>query len=186
MKRAIKGAVVATSVAFMLCAEVAPQAPVGVVTMPSAHAVVGMPLTPVSVAGVARRTTYRTVAVAGAATATAATAAAASSAAAAGAAAAMPVPARPPPPVAAAAPAPPPMPVAPAPMPAAPVTAVPAPPPGAPAPEAGPLPIGTVVTALPAGCVSTPVGGQQYFYCGGNFFRPAFSGNNLVYVTAHP
>jgi hypothetical protein len=45
----------------------------------SAHAIVGAPLTPVSVAGVARRTTRRTVAVAG--TAAVATTAAASSAA---------------------------------------------------------------------------------------------------------
>ena len=45
----------------------------------TAHAIVGAPLTPVSVAGVARRTTRRTVAVAG--TAAVATTAAASSAA---------------------------------------------------------------------------------------------------------
>jgi hypothetical protein len=42
------------------------------------------------------------------------------------------------------------------------------------------------VQSLPAGCVSTPVGGVDYFYCGGNFYRAAFSGSNLVYVTAKP
>ncbi len=74
-----------------------------------------------------------------------------------------------------------------------------APPPAAPpqaatAPAAAPaaataaqrLPLGTVVQELPAGCVSTPVGGISYFYCGGNFYRAAMQGNNLVYVTAQP
>ena len=60
-------------------------------------------------------------------------------------------------------------------------------PPAAPAAAAGkPLPLGTVVSALPAGCVSTPVGGVEYYYCGGNFYRAVFQGNNLVYVTAQP
>ena len=61
--------------------------------------------------------------------------------------------------------------------------AAPAPPP----PAAGnPLPLGTVVPALPAGCTSTPVGGVEYYYCGGNFYRAVFQGNTLVYVTAQP
>ena len=49
-----------------------------------------------------------------------------------------------------------------------------------------PLPMGTVVSALPPGCVSTPVGGVEYYYGGGNFYRAVFQGNNLVYVTAQP
>jgi len=49
-----------------------------------------------------------------------------------------------------------------------------------------PLPLGTVVSSLPAGCESTPVGGVNYYYCGGNFYRATFQGNNLVYVTAKP
>jgi len=61
--------------------------------------------------------------------------------------------------------------------------AAPAPPPAAPG---KPLPLGTVVPALPAGCVSTPVGGVEYYYCGGNFYRAVFQGNTLVYVTAQP
>ena len=61
--------------------------------------------------------------------------------------------------------------------------ATPAPPPAA---AGAPLPIGTVVTALPPGCVSTPVGGVEYYYGGGNFYRAVFQGNNLVYVTAKP
>ena len=49
-----------------------------------------------------------------------------------------------------------------------------------------PLPLGTVVSKLPAGCTSTPVGGVEYYYCGGNFYRAVFQGNSLVYVTAQP
>jgi hypothetical protein len=49
-----------------------------------------------------------------------------------------------------------------------------------------PLPLGTVVATLPPGCTPTPVGGAEYYYCGGNFYRTAFQGNNLVYVTAQP
>ena len=59
-----------------------------------------------------------------------------------------------------------------------------APPP--PAAAGTPLPVGTVVSALPPGCVSTPVGGVEYYYGGGNFYRAVFQGNNLVYVTAKP
>ena len=68
-----------------------------------------------------------------------------------------------------------------------PAAAAPAPTPApAPAADGKPLPLGTVVPALPAGCTSTPVGGVQYYYCGGNFYRAVFQGNKLVYVTAKP
>jgi hypothetical protein len=46
-----------------------------------------------------------------------------------------------------------------------------------------PLPLGTVVDTLPPGCTPTPVGGVEYYSCGANFYRAAFQGNNLVYVT---
>jgi hypothetical protein len=59
-----------------------------------------------------------------------------------------------------------------------------APPP--PAASGQPLPMGTVVSALPPGCVSTPVGGVEYYYGGGNFYKAVFQGNNLVYVTVQP
>lgn len=49
-----------------------------------------------------------------------------------------------------------------------------------------PLPLGTVVNSLPAGCASTPKGGVDYVHCGGNYYRAAFHGSNLVYVTAKP
>jgi Family of unknown function (DUF6515) len=61
--------------------------------------------------------------------------------------------------------------------------AAPAPPPAAAGKQ---LPVGTVVPALPKGCTSTPVGGVEYYYCGGNFYRAVFQGNALVYVTAQP
>ena len=49
-----------------------------------------------------------------------------------------------------------------------------------------PLPLGTVVSALPGGCVATPVGGVNYYYCGGNFFQAMYQGSTLVYVTTKP
>jgi nucleoid-associated protein YgaU len=49
-----------------------------------------------------------------------------------------------------------------------------------------PLPLGTVVSALPPGCVATPVGGVNYQYCGGNFYEPKYQGSTLVYVVAKP
>jgi hypothetical protein len=58
--------------------------------------------------------------------------------------------------------------------------------PAAPAATGKPLPLGTVVSALPGGCTQTPVGGVEYYYCGGNFYRAVFQGNQLVYVTAKP
>ena len=75
-------------------------------------------------------------------------------------------------------------PAAAAPAPPPPSAAVPAPSP--PAAAGKPLPMGTVVSTLPPGCVSTPVGGVEYYYGGGNFYRAVFQGNNLVYVTAQP
>ena len=50
----------------------------------------------------------------------------------------------------------------------------------------GLLPLGTVVRTLPAGCVSTAIGGVEYQHCGVNYYRAVFEGNNLVYVTAQP
>lgn len=67
---------------------------------------------------------------------------------------------------------------------AAPAAAPPATPP--PAAAGKPLPMGTVVSTLPPGCVATPVGGVEYYYGGGNFYRAVFQGNSLVYVTAQP
>lgn len=51
---------------------------------------------------------------------------------------------------------------------------------------AGLLPLGTVVHTRPAGCVTTTIGGVEYYHCGVNYYRAVFEGNNLVYVTAKP
>ncbi len=48
------------------------------------------------------------------------------------------------------------------------------------------LPLGTVVSALPGGCVPTPSGGVNYYYCDGNFYQAAYQGGSLVYVTTKP
>lgn len=49
-----------------------------------------------------------------------------------------------------------------------------------------PLPLGTVVSALPGGCTKKVVSGVEYHVCGNNFYRAAFQGSALVYVTAQP
>ena len=148
MKRVLKSLALGVSLVALLAVDLAPEAPLGLQLARDANAIIGAPLTPMSYAGVARRTTRRVVAV----EATAATAAAVSPSAAA---AAQP---KPPPP--------------------------PAPPPAAPA---GPVPIGTVVQSLPPGCVATPIGGVEYYNCApGVYYRAAFQGNNLVYVSARP
>ena len=73
-----KPLILAGAAAALVCADLAPQAPLGVGFVREAQALIGLPFTPFSVAGVARRTTRRVVAV----DATAATAATASAAAA--------------------------------------------------------------------------------------------------------
>jgi hypothetical protein len=121
----------------------------GLIVVEQATALIGLPFTPLSFAGVARRTTFRVAAVDTAAMAGAATA---SSAAAASDAAAHP---------------------APTPLPDQSI--------GSPMPTTGP-PIGTTVATLPSGCAATPVNNIEYHDCGGVYYRPAFQGNNLVYV----
>lgn len=44
-------------------------------------------------------------------------------------------------------------------------------------------PLGQVVEALPEGCVPVTVGDSQYQKCGETFYRAAFMGNKLVFVT---
>nr|MBS0022415.1 hypothetical protein [Gammaproteobacteria bacterium] len=59
--------------------------------------------------------------------------------------------------------------------------------PPAPPPATGAaLPVGTVVSALPTGCTPTTAGGTEYYHCGANYYRAAFQGTQLVYVTAQP
>jgi hypothetical protein len=141
---------------------VSPDAPVGLTLLQEAQAVVGAPLTPVSVAGVARRTTRRAVVATSTTQAAAADTAAVQQQQAATAqqqaataqqqaATAQQQAAAQQQQAAAARPA------------------------GAPA-------AGAVVTALPAGCKPETSNGVEYQNCGGVYYRAAFQGNNLVYV----
>jgi hypothetical protein len=57
----LKALVIATALSLLYLAEVAPDAAPGLTLVRQAHAVVGAPMTPVSAAGVARRTTARVV-----------------------------------------------------------------------------------------------------------------------------
>jgi hypothetical protein len=138
----------------LLFVDAAPESPFGVGLVREANAVFGRPLSPVSFAGVARRTTRRAVVYgsAAAASSTAATTTTSQTQQA-----------------------------APASQAEQPAPASAAPPP-APAAAGGAVPVGTVVTALPAGCTAAPEGGVQYYKCNGTRYRAAFQGNNLVYV----
>jgi hypothetical protein len=59
-----------------------------------------------------------------------------------------------------------------------------APPPAA-AP-AGPPPVGTIVTALPPGCVQDDLNGVAYQRCGSTYYRASMMGSNLVFVVSQP
>ena len=56
----------------------------------------------------------------------------------------------------------------------------------APPPQAGSTPLGTVVHTLPAGCTPMSIGNVEYQHCGGSYYRTAFQGSQLVYVTVQP
>jgi len=133
-----KAMVMVALLPLLYLADAPREAPGGLTLVRDAHAVVGRPATPVSVAGVARRTTRRTVAAT--TTADAATPAA-----------------------------------APAPAAAQPQQVAAMRPAGAPA-------VGTVISALPAGCTPETRNNVEYQNCGGVMYRSAFQGNNLVYV----
>jgi hypothetical protein len=157
MNTILKRLLLGCSFSVLLLGDVSPETPLGLGLVREANAIVGAPLTPISYAGVARRTTRRTVAVTSTAAATSAAAA-----------------------TTAAATTPPPQQPAPAPAQSAP------PPAPAAAQPAGAPPVGTIVAALPPGCVSSAKGGVEYYNCAGVYYRPAFQGNNLVYVVQQP
>ena len=48
------------------------------------------------------------------------------------------------------------------------------------------LPVGTTVSALPAGCTSAQISGASYFNCGGTYYKPSFQSSNVVYVVSQP
>lgn len=41
---------------------------------------------------------------------------------------------------------------------------------------------GTRVYALPSGCTTVIAHGREYYYCGGDYYRPYYQGNEVVYV----
>jgi len=163
--RLVKPLLLAIGLPLLYLADVSPQAPWGVTLVRDAHAIIGRPLSPVSVAGVARRTTYRAVAYGSTATAAATSATAQQQAATAqqqsataqqqSATAQQQAAAGQKPPAQAAAPA------------------------GTPA-------VGSIVKTLPAGCVQEAKGGVEYQRCGNVYYRAAFQGNSLVYVVQQP
>ena len=136
---------------MLSAAEMAPNSGVRIGLISDAQAIIGRPLTPLSYAGVARRSAYRGAAYGAVAVAT--TAAVVATA-----------------------------PVYTQPVYAQPVYAQPV----YVTPGGGALPIGTVVAALPGGCVSAPVNNIEYYLCAGTYYRAVFQGNNLVYVVATP
>jgi len=154
--RILKAIIVTAALPLLYLADGAPDALPGMSLIREAQAIVGAPATPVSVAGVARRTTRRVVvaestAVAATSQQQAATAQQQQATAQQQAATAQQQAATAQQQAAAARPA------------------------GAPA-------VGTVVNALPAGCKPEAHNGVEYQNCGGVFYRAAFQGNNLVYV----
>jgi hypothetical protein len=124
----------------------------------NSEAIIGLPWTPFSIAGMARRSMYAQAAYNAAAMNAAAYNAAAANAAAAQAAAANAAAAQ-----------------------AAAANAAAA----AHAAATG-LPIGTMVPNLPPGCQSVVIGGVNYFNCNGVYYRAGFQGNNIVYIVSQP
>jgi hypothetical protein len=145
------------------------EAPGGVSPLSDAHAIVGAPATPVSVAGVARRTTRRVVAVEASAAA-ATTAAVATANAQQQAKTAQQQQA-----------------VAQQQAATAQQQAAVAQQQATVARQQSPAPaIGSIVTTLPPGCSQITKNGIAYQQCGDVFYRTAFQGSNLVYVVEQP
>jgi hypothetical protein len=152
----LKSLVLTTAALLLYLGDGSPDAPLGLTIVHEAHAVVGAPLTPLSGAGVARRTTRRVVASQSANTAAVqqqqtSTAQQQSATAQQQSATAQQQSAT------------------------AQQQSAAARPPGAP-------PVGAAVSALPANCKAETKSGVQYQNCGGVYYRAAFQGENLVYV----
>ncbi len=43
------------------------------------------------------------------------------------------------------------------------------------------MPIGAQMTNLPGNCASSSFGGQQYYVCGSNWFKPYFGSGGVYY-----
>jgi hypothetical protein len=168
MKKILMPIVLTALLVFMAIRDFMPNSPWGLGFVRNAEAIIGMPRTPLSYAGVARRSMYRGAAVATTAAVTSAAAAnaAAANMAAANAAAAQAAAAN----TAAAQTA------------AANAAAATA----AAQNAAAALPIGATVPYLPPGCGSTLINGVNYFNCGGVYYRAGFQGNSVVYIVSAP
>jgi hypothetical protein len=166
MKKFSRSIALAVSLVFLSLAHFLPDSRLRLGFVKNAEAIIGMPWTPLSFAGVARRTMYREAAWNAAAMNAAAANAAAANMAAANAAAAQAAAANAAAAQAAAANA------------AAAAAAAHA--------AASALPLGTTVPYLPPGCTSTVITGVSYFYCGGVYYRAGFQGNNIVYIVSQP
>ena len=168
MKSFLLSTVLAVAVVFLSVAELG--------FIGNAEAIIGMPMTPLSYAGVARRTMYRQAVYTAAAVNVAAANAAAANMAAANAAAAQAAAANAAAAQASAANA------AAAQAAAAQAAAAAA---SAHAAQAA-LPIGSTVPYLPPNCTSSVINGVNYFNCSGTFYRAGFQGNNIVYIVSQP
>jgi hypothetical protein len=166
MKTLLMTLVLAASLIFLLTADFLPESSMTLGFVTDAEAIIGMPWTPLSFAGVARRSMYREAAWHAAAVNAASYDAAAANYAYANAAQAQAAAAN-----AAAAQA------------AAANAAASA---AAAQKAAASLPIGSTVPYLPPNCTSTVINAVNYFNCAGVFYRAGFQGNNIVYIVSAP
>ena len=162
MKTFLMSIALTVALVLMSIADFQPNSPLKLGFVKNAEAIIGMPWTPFSYAGVARRSMYREAAWNAAAMNAAAINAANYNAAAANSAAASAAAAN-----AAAANA------------AASAAA-------AQRAAGSAVPIGTMVPSLPSGCSSTVINGVNYFNCAGVYYRAGFQGNNIVYIVSAP
>jgi len=162
MKAYLMPIVLSASLVLVSVADFQSNSPLRLGFVRNAEAIIGMPWTPLSFAGVARRSMYREAAWNAAAMNVAASNAAAANMAYANAAASQ----------AAAANA------------AAQAAAA-----NAAAAQRAPgaaVPIGTIVPNLPSGCSSIVISGVNYFNCAGVYYRAGFQGNSVVYIVSAP
>jgi hypothetical protein len=160
--------IVLTAALFISVAEYLPDSPLRFGLVKNAEAIIGMPWTPLSFAGMARRSMYREAAWNAAAYNAAATNAAVANMTYANAYAAQTAAAN-------------------ANAAAAQAAAANAAAAAANAQRAAAsLPIGSTVPYLPPNCTSTVVNDHNYFNCGGVFYRAGFQGNQVVYIVSQP
>ena len=150
---------------LVLVAEFTPRSSLRLGFVGKAEAIIGLPRTPLSFAGVARRSVYRHAVYTGAAMNAAAADAAAANYAAANAAAAQAAAAN---------------------TAAAQAAASAAASAAAAQRAAAALPIGSTVPYLPPNCTSSVISGVNYFNCAGVYYKPGFEGNHIVYIVSQP